>query len=121
MLKQRIQILYHGNVISKEVAEFVEYTIDVMKEQLPELCEEKSEMFTTHLAMAAQRICEGKIAEALDDGIWKEVTSSEQFQRANEFYEKIILKPVVDFPESEKQYLLLHICNILNENETKKE
>lgn len=116
MLKQRLRIMYQGNVISKEVLGFAEYTVDVLKEQLPEVGDEKAKMFTTHIAMAAQRISGGEIVEDLDDLMWQEVMASEHFQDAKDFYEKIILRSAIDFPESEMKYLILHICNMLNEN-----
>lgn len=116
MLKQRLRIMYQGNVISKEVLGFAEYTVDVLKKQLPEVDDEKAKMFTTHLAMAAQRISGGAIVEDLDDLMWQEVMASEHFQDARDFYEKIILRSTIDFPESERKYLILHICNMLNEN-----
>ena len=71
MLKERISILENAGVISAEVAEFVNQVID---EDLVAFMDKESilEMFTTHLAMAAQRICTGQEVETLDESIWNE-------------------------------------------------
>ena len=116
MLRERIRILYEGNVISKGVKDFVDYTIDSLEEQMPKTDEEKLKMFTTHLAMATQRISEGKIVDSMDELIWEELLEDELYQTASDFYETIMEQSPVDFPTSEKQFLILHIRTLLDED-----
>ena len=55
MLKERMDILQQASVISQEVSDYVKQVIDLLE---PSFSEKESgmEMFTTHLAMATQRI-----------------------------------------------------------------
>jgi len=52
MLKERIDILQQGQVISAEVAEYSKKVIDLLEDGNYD--EAKMEMFTTHLAMATE-------------------------------------------------------------------
>lgn len=111
MLKERISILEGAGVISAEVAEFVNKVID---EDLMEFMDKESvlEMFTTHLAMAAQRIYTNQEVETLDDSIWNEVVQSSGIHQAEVLYETIMKKSPCAFPEGEKRFLLMHLCNL---------
>ena len=60
MLKQRMEILRDAGVISAEIADFMDKVIDLLAEKFPDAGQEKLEMFTTHLAMAAERIRKGE-------------------------------------------------------------
>lgn len=112
MLKTRIQILNQGNVISKEVADYVNEVIDMMYAEIEEPDMSKAEMFTTHIAMATQRIWNNDAVEELDDDTWKEITESETYATALIFCEKMLLKAPVQCPESEKRFIMLHLCNL---------
>lgn len=113
MLKTRIQILEQGNVISKEVADYVNEVIDVMYAELEEFDMQKAEMFTTHIAMATQRVCNNEEVKDLDEDTWAEIIKSESYEKASAFSEKILKKAPVQCPESEKRFILLHLCNLL--------
>lgn len=115
MLKTRIEILEQANVISKEAAEYVNEVIDMMCEELKEFDVEKAEMFTTHIAMAAERGKSGEGVEELDRDIWISVTESENYGKAAEFYEKMLKEAPIQFPESEKQFIMLHLCNLFEQ------
>ena len=65
MLKQRIQILKMGGVIGEDVAEFMNKVIDMMAADYPQVGMDPAAMFTTHLAMALERIKKGEVVEAL--------------------------------------------------------
>ena len=56
MLKMRIQILKNGGVIGEDVAEFMNKVIDMMAADYPQIGMDPAAMFTTHLAMALERI-----------------------------------------------------------------
>lgn len=114
MLKTRIQILFEGNVISEKVALYVNEVIDMMNREFENPDQTKAEMFITHIAMATQRICDNNCAEGLDEELWKDVQNSENFEKAIIFYEEIKKKSPVIFPEEEKKFLLLHLCNLFD-------
>ena len=113
MLKMRMQIMEQGGVISNKVACFMNLVIDLMKERFPEWSQEKEEMFTTHLAMATERISKGDIVETMDETAWEDVKGCGGFPEAEIFFAKMMEISPVDFPESEKRFILLHICNML--------
>ncbi len=115
MLKQRIEILKNGGVIDEDVAAFVNKTIDIMQSDYPEIDQDRATMFTTHLAMAAQRIKTGETVEMMDGEMWQEISECPEFRKASEFSEKMFAGSTIAFPESERKFLMLHICNMLAE------
>lgn len=115
MLKQRIEILKMGGVIGEDVAQFMNQVIDMMAADYPQIDIDRSTMFTTHLAMAVERIKKGEIVEAMDDAMWEEITEAPEYEKAVEFRTKMYAMCPVEFPESEGMFITLHICNILAE------
>lgn len=115
MLKQRIAILKDNGVIGEDVAEFVNKTIDIMASDYPQIDEDRATMFTTHLAMATQRIKTGETVDMMDEEMWKEITECPEYPQASEFSKKMFAVSTIDFPESERKFLMLHICNMLGE------
>ncbi len=113
MLKQRIQILHMGGVIGSDVAEFMNRVIDLMAADYPYIGQDPAAMFTTHLAMALERIKKGEIVEALDEEIFAEVAEAPEYPKALEFRDKMLAFCPVEFPESEAQFIAMHICNML--------
>jgi transcriptional antiterminator len=115
MLKKRMEILKQANVISEEVAGFMDQVIDRMEAAFPELTQQKAEMFTTHLAMAAERMRRGEGVDQMDDAVWREVKESGDYPRASRFLEQLLALWPETFPENERRFLLLHICSLLRE------
>lgn len=115
MLKQRIQILKMGGVIGEDVAAFMDKVIDMMAADYPQITTDPAAMFTTHLAMAVERIKKGEIVDALDEEIFAEVTECPQYPMALEFRDKMLSFCPVEFPESEAQFITMHICNMLQQ------
>lgn len=111
MLKERINILQQANVISDIVATYVKRVIDELE---PTFAKNQSgmEMFTTHLAMATQRITQQENGEELDDVIWNDVMLSPYFEQANVVYESITKYAPCTFPQGEKKFLIMHLCNL---------
>jgi len=115
MLKARMRILRDGGIIAPEIADFMDGVIGLLEETFPNVPQDPAERFTTHMAMAAQRIRQGEPAAPLDVDSWEQVTACDEFDRGNAFLEQILTRSPVEFPESERQYLLLHICAMLAE------
>ena len=111
MLKERIEILRSAAIINDEVAQYVNKVIDILQEY--DFDEAKMEMFTTHLAMAVQRIMVSGAVDQLDDSIWKEVQAFNTFDVAKQVYSNITRDVPVKIPESEEKFLLMHLCNLL--------
>lgn len=114
MLKLRTQILRDAGVIDADVADFTNAVIDLMAADCPGIPVDRTEAFTTHLAMSVQRIKHGEdVAEALDPAAWQEVQELPVFAAAVRFRDKMLALCPVAFPDSEAQYILVHICNML--------
>lgn len=118
MLKERIQILLDGNVISPEAAKFTDDVIDLLGENTYE--ESKMEMFTTHLAMATARVQKGEPVSELEDSIWQQVQDDSQYQNARKLFEEIKDLCPVQYPEGESRFLVMHLCNMIQDPKGKK-
>ena len=114
MLKDRIEILRSATVINDNVAQYVNKVIDELERY--QFDESKMEMFTTHLAMAVQRIMTNGEVEHLDESIWNEVQIFDTFNEAKQVYASIISDAPVQIPESEEKFLLMHLCNLLQKD-----
>lgn len=111
MLKQRIDILENAGVISNDVSQYVKEVIDLLS---PKFSDKESlmEMFTTHLAMATQRVVENGEVEVLDDVIWQDVLHSPSYEKAVLICDEITKDAPCEFPEGEKRFILMHLCNL---------
>ena len=114
-MKERIQILYENNVISKEIADFVYEIIDFL--QAKNYPQEKVETFVTHLAMASQRVLNNEECMTFDDSIWNQVENNKSFQKSLEIYKYICDISPVKYPLSEEKFILLHLCNLESRGE----
>lgn len=115
MLKQRIQILQAGGVIGEDVARFMNQVIDMLATDYPQVDMDHATMFTTHLAMAVERIKSGKYVEKMDELMWQDIQSAPEFEAAAQFRDKMFAFCPVTFPESESQFIALHICSMLEQ------
>ncbi len=113
MLKQRIRILTDGGVIGADTAEFVMNVIDMIEAEHPKVDADHAAMFTTHLAMAVERIKKGEIVDGMDDICWQQIAETPEFPEAQRFRDRMLPMSPIPFPESESQFILLHICSML--------
>ena len=111
ILKNRISLLKESNVISAEVAEYVNSVIDMLSSGSYE--PQKLETLTTHLAMAAERTRRGELPAEFDAGIWKQVEASAHYSEAVVLCTKIISTCPVRFPDGETKFIIMHLCNLL--------
>ncbi len=114
MLKERIKILVEGNVISKQTGDFVNEVIDMLYAEYTYINEDGAVMFTTHLAMATNRVANNEPVDELDAELWGQIKEADNFDKAVQAYEKVNELTFVNYPESEKQFLVMHLCNVLN-------
>ncbi|CAM4302746.1 PRD domain-containing protein [Erysipelothrix sp. D19-032] len=112
-METRLNILLENNVIDAEV---YEYAMKIFQEYALEhnWNETATEVFLTHLAMASQRIRNDDVVAPMDDFILNEIKESDHFASVLEVTEKILEHSQIPFPESEKQYIWLHLTNVLN-------
>ncbi|NLW29420.1 MAG: PRD domain-containing protein [Erysipelothrix sp.] len=113
-MDERLKILLDNNVISHDVYTFC-LKVNEKIVQREQLDQSTATVFMTHLAMATQRIRDNNIVNPLDEFILKQVVSHEKYELAINLIDEILILSPVDYPESEKQYLWLHMCNVLQE------
>lgn len=111
MLKDRIEILRSSGVIDDDVADYTNQIIDFLSAEKYEAT--KMEMFTTHLAMATQRMKRHESAGQMDDEIWKQIENSSNYDEAEQLADRFCQESPVKYTESERQFLIMHICNLM--------
>jgi len=112
MLKQRMKILKDGGVISDSTEQFMCHVIDMI-DSLDNIDAQRAETFTTHMAMSLERIAKGNIVTAMDRDTYQDVRQCPEFESAQNFYDSFAEELPLPIPESEKEFLLLHICNLM--------
>lgn len=117
MLKQRIDILEGANMISKEVSDYSKKVVDYLA-SVSNFEQSKLEMFITHLAMGTQRIVDGEPVNELDVAIIDEVRNDQHYNDASKMYIDLTKDAPVSFPDSEKDFIIMHLCNLLQQETT---
>ena len=110
MLIERINILQEANIISEEVGNYVIKVIDFFDEY--KFDESKMEMFTTHLAMATQRTVDQNEELEFDEAIWSQIELDPKFKQAINLYDMMSKHSPVPYMESERKFLIMHLCNL---------
>ncbi|MFV0479782.1 MAG: PRD domain-containing protein [Anaerorhabdus sp.] len=116
MNMDRLDILVAGKVIETEIAETARRVMLLMENKY-QIEEEAMEVMITHFAMASQRIVRGDVVDKMNEDILNEIKSDKTYDRAMDILSDIKSLSDVDFPTSEEQFMLLHICNILKGGE----
>jgi transcriptional regulatory protein LevR len=116
VFNERLDILVTGNVISQDVERAVRRVIRRFRDHWRiELTEENGGRMVTHLAMALMRISQNKEVNPLEQEQYDEFRSSEYFPRAVEITDDLCGWTPLELPESERQYLIINICLILDD------
>ena len=113
-IMKRIKIWENNHVISHNVGNNTIKVLDEVIASLNDLDEEKISMFITHFAMAAQRTETGNIEQSMDKEVWETVKVDESYSMAERFLQQLLKDLNIKFPDSEKEFLLLHLCNVLH-------
>lgn len=113
-LVTRLNVLYQGNVISQDVLDTMSNVIERMEERWNiVLTEENGARFVTHLAMALMRVARGESVPSMDAASYAEFQACESFTAAREIMDDVIEFAELAFPLSEREYLDMNICLIL--------
>ncbi|KHO61388.1 sugar transporter [Thermoanaerobacter sp. YS13] len=111
----RIDLLVQGSVIDFDTGEAIKKIDEELRVNY-EICteDEHYEMFITHLAMSIKRLKEKeKLESTIDDELFNEVKNSPNYYRALGILQNIEDRIEIKLPESEKRFVLLHLCNLL--------
>jgi len=112
-IKDRIEILYSGEAIDEEVRDLTFKAVSWLAKKNINLEDERGHMFLTHFAMSLKRIKKGEQVETLDSYIIDELQNNSGYAKALDFVKFIEKQGKIQLPESEKGYILLHLCSLL--------
>lgn len=99
-LYERLDILEQAGLITPFVSEQAKKIVELITECGSPMDEEKMAMFTTHIAMAIQRILNGDVENPLEEAVLEELRKEEAYEKADEVAEKIYDIIEVEFPET---------------------
>ena len=111
-LNQRLEILLNSGVISQRISDYCKTAVKLLIKQKPEADGDRAAMFITHLAMAGQRILEGKEEKPLDGQILESVKQEPAYSKALDFLTYMLNQTDLEFPDTEKDFLTVHLCNL---------
>ena len=111
-LNQRLEILLNSGVISQRISDYCNTAVKLLIKQKPEADGDRAAMFITHLAMAGQRILEGKEEKPLDGQILESVKQEPAYSKALDFLTYMLNQTDLEFPDTEKDFLTVHLCNL---------
>ena len=111
-LNQRLEILLNSGVITQRISDYSKTVVKLLIKQKPEADGDRAAMFITHLAMAGQRILEGKEEKPLDGQILEAVKQEPAYSKALDFLTYMLNQTDLEFPDIEKDFLTVHLCNL---------
>jgi transcriptional regulatory protein LevR len=115
-LDKRLNILISGDVVTEDIGWTMRRVIERFNSRWRiELNEENGGRMITHLAMALMRIQQQEEVNPMEEEHFDEFKSSEYFALALEMTDDICGWTPLDLPESERRYLDIYICLLLDE------
>lgn len=114
--KERLKILVEQNVISKQSHDVSLQTFKQLMDMTNRKDIKQAEMLFSHLPMALERIKDGEEFPSPGAEIMQEIEQSSYFHLAEKLVDKIEEKCNTPLPQGEKEYLYMHITNVLNLN-----
>lgn len=114
-MKTRLNILLENNVIDQSVYDETLEILDqiIIPKGLNEC--DATVVLLTHLAMATTRIKNDDVVAPMDGAIKEEIMKHPSITEVNGLVEEILSKYSTQYPLSEKDYVMLHVCNVINE------
>lgn len=113
-LYERIKILHDSGLIELRTARFCENAVTMVLNERPDADEEKFAMFVTHLAMGTQRVIDKKEENPLQPEVVEALKEEIGYEKSCLFTQKILGTIDVEFPQTEKDYLKIHLCNLFS-------
>lgn len=114
IMEKRLELLESQQIVSKKAVDSGRMALEVLLEENSKINEEKTVTFLTHLVMAVQRMeCKEEEPARLDPMIYKEIQNTDSFSKGVELLEKLCEKLGRRFSECEREFLVVHLCNLL--------
>ncbi|WP_158234659.1 PRD domain-containing protein [Lentibacillus sediminis] len=117
-LKQRLDLLVEGNVISSSARSITVDAFQHLLETLGIKDVEQAEMLFTHLPTALTRMENRETLDAFaSETMMEEVRNSGSYHLAKEQVRRIEREWKGGLPETEKEFLYLHYTNVIQTNQ----
>jgi len=111
----RVNVLKDSGQINERTYNIINNFINLLKADYAiELNEENGAMLITHLCIALTRIDKNETVKPVSELIFEELKNDSQFNKSNEIIKKLEELMNKEIPESEKGYIQMHICVLLN-------
>ncbi|WP_053243088.1 PRD domain-containing protein [Clostridium sp. DMHC 10] len=116
-LEERIEILKNANQIDDNVQTSLRNIINMFWNDFNiKLTEENASMLITHLAVALQRIKQGKCEAGINEDAYKEIEQNEFYGKSVNALSKIAEICNIDIPHSEQTFIIMHLCTLFQNN-----
>ena len=114
IINDKLDILENAGEISKSIKLAVQDFAKNFEEKYEiELTEGNGSMLIIHLAMALARIQKGEPVNPIDQTALEEIKGAKAYNDFPSFFRRIEEKLGISIPESEKDYITLHGCTIV--------
>ncbi|MBV1819271.1 PRD domain-containing protein [Anaerosalibacter bizertensis] len=114
MLNLRLELIEKSGEIDFSIRKAViDFIKNIEKKYSIEVKEENGSMLVTHLAMALSRIKKGEEIESIDEEIFQEVKTMKIYSELPEYYKLLEEQLDIFIPQSEKDYIALHVCTLI--------
>lgn len=117
MIHKKMEVLNQSDIISKEIYDYALVIIETLKTQSFDITSDKAQVFMTHLAMATARQQKGESMNKMEQFILDDLMSQPQFEDAQIISDAMLENAPVAFTAAEKDYVYLHMCNLLAEKQ----
>jgi transcriptional regulatory protein LevR len=114
MLMVRLNLL----VDSGEITETIRYSVvdfvnGIEDKYSLKITEENGSMLVSHLAMALGRIERREEIQTMDEELFTEVKETQTYKELDMFYDILEENLGSEIPESEKDFIALHLCTLI--------
>lgn len=121
MLDFRLQLLEDSGQIQKNTALHLKKLIAFLEDQTGlKLEESNAAMLITHFAIALERAAKKESIGPMDESACTQIQSSPFYSRAQDLLDQWLSDETLpEMPINEKDFLLLHLCVLLDTSSTK--
>jgi transcriptional regulatory protein LevR len=119
-LMLRLRILREAGQLKEKNYEAILKVIELLNTRWGVvLTEDNGAAFTTHLAIAFERMDKSEPVAGIGDYIMQELTSQPCFSQSGEALKAIAVIYGREIPEYEEGYILIHLCTLFSKEEIK--
>jgi len=113
-LMDRVMALRECGMMNEVAFKDILYIIKLCKEEYQlELTEENAGIMITHMSSAFRRNDTGEEIDALCRSTVEEISKVQEYVKAKQILDSIILGIENELSQNEREYFLIHICNLL--------